>query len=143
MKLFTHNLLQSNKKGVKNGYPLIVRPAQMKYEKSPYDKELVEAMMPKIEYWALMKAVQDVREFPPMAKGEVLPDGEVLPAPGSPQLPSELTEELKQDETFLQRLHTLLFDIRLVEGKLVCPESGREYPVENGIPNFLLNDDEV
>eukprot|EP00971_Amphidinium_carterae_P005038 100937-Amphidinium_carterae.1 len=110
-------------------------------------QELVEAMMPKIEYWALMKAVQDVREFPPMAKGEVrtacathslqyrntnyspnmndyicqllvseklllvrlelvvalrwfllccaevLPDGEVLPAPGSPQLPSELTED--------------------------------------------------
>mmetsp|Transcript_38047 Transcript_38047/g.89012 ORF Transcript_38047/g.89012 Transcript_38047/m.89012 type:complete len:139 (-) Transcript_38047:56-472(-) len=138
MKLFTHNLLQSNKKGVTNGYPLIIKPVKMQYEQSTFEKELVEAMLPKIEYAGLLSAVQNVREFPPMAAGEVLPDGEMIP-----QLPAEMTEDLKKNEDFLKCLHTLLFDIRLVEGKLVCPESGREYPVENGIPNFLLNDDEV
>lgn len=31
----------------------------------------------------------------------------------------------------------------MIEGKLVCPESGREFPINNGIPNMILNEDEV
>jgi multifunctional methyltransferase subunit TRM112 len=29
------------------------------------------------------------------------------------------------------------------EGTLVCPESGRKFPINKGIPNMLLNEDEV
>ena len=47
---------------------------------------------------------------------------EGLPPDGLPQFPPELTEELKQDEGFLQKLHTTLFDVHLLEGTLVCPE---------------------
>ncbi len=32
--------------------------------------------------------------------------------------------------------------VRLEEGSLVCPESGRKFPVVKGIPNLLLNEDE-
>lgn len=31
----------------------------------------------------------------------------------------------------------------LEEGSLVCPETGRRFPVSKGIPNMLLNEDEV
>jgi multifunctional methyltransferase subunit TRM112 len=33
--------------------------------------------------------------------------------------------------------------VEVVEGCLVCPESGREFPIKDGIPNMLLNEDEV
>jgi len=26
---------------------------------------------------------------------------------------------------------------------LICPESGRKFPISKGIPNMLLNEDEV
>ena len=35
------------------------------------------------------------------------------------------------------------FQVEIVEGSLICPETGREFPIINGIPNMLLNEDEV
>jgi multifunctional methyltransferase subunit TRM112 len=32
--------------------------------------------------------------------------------------------------------------VHLEEGTLVCPETGRRFPVNKGIPNLLLNEDE-
>ena len=33
--------------------------------------------------------------------------------------------------------------VEVVEGDLQCPESGRKFPVTEGIPNMLLREDEV
>ena len=33
--------------------------------------------------------------------------------------------------------------VEVVEGELECPESGRKFPVSEGIPNMLLKEDEV
>jgi len=30
-----------------------------------------------------------------------------------------------------------------MEGKLVCPNCKREYPIVNGIPNMILNENEI
>mmetsp|Transcript_108765 Transcript_108765/g.351136 ORF Transcript_108765/g.351136 Transcript_108765/m.351136 type:complete len:138 (-) Transcript_108765:262-675(-) len=137
MRLLTHNLLQCNKKGVTNGFPLIIRPTVMQYEESQYDKDFTAAMIPKLEYTALLQALSWVREYPQFSKGDGLPAG------GLPQLPAAIPSEYSSDEDFLKKLHTVLFDLHLVEGMLVCPESGREFPVSDRIPNMLLNDDEV
>mmetsp|Transcript_106804 Transcript_106804/g.212098 ORF Transcript_106804/g.212098 Transcript_106804/m.212098 type:complete len:143 (-) Transcript_106804:43-471(-) len=142
MKLLTHNLLQCNKKGVTNGFPLIIRPRVLKHKESSYDKNFVLAMIPKLEYNALKQALGWVRECPQSMDSEGTAN-EGLPAGILPELPPELPEDPQSDEEFLKRLHVALFDIELVEGTLVCPESGREFPVNDGIPNMLLNDDEV
>jgi len=47
------------------------------------------------------------------------------------------------DEKFLKVLHHVLFEVIVVEGHLVCPESGRKFPISKGIPNMLLDEDEV
>mmetsp|Transcript_28841 Transcript_28841/g.73121 ORF Transcript_28841/g.73121 Transcript_28841/m.73121 type:complete len:133 (+) Transcript_28841:92-490(+) len=132
MRLLTHNLLQCNKKGVKSGFPLIIKPTQLLYEESPFDTNFTAAMIPKLEWDALLKALQWVKE----AK-------EGLPPGGLPELPAAIPDAYGGDEDFLRKLHTVLFDVHLVEGMLVCPESGREFPVNDRIPNMLLNDDEV
>ena len=36
-----------------------------------------------------------------------------------------------------------LDQVHVLEGDLVCPESSRKFPIKNGIPNMLLNQDEI
>lgn len=40
-------------------------------------------------------------------------------------------------------LRVLAVQVCLEEGSLICPETGRRFPVSKGIPNMLLNEDEV
>ena len=42
-----------------------------------------------------------------------------------------------------RKVHHALLDIHVMEGALICPESGRSFPVTGGIPNMLLHEDEV
>lgn len=59
-------------------------------------------------------------------------------------LPDELNLETSaNDSELLQKLHHLLLEIDIVEGQLQCPETGRIFPISQGIPNMLLNEDEV
>ena len=53
------------------------------------------------------------------------------------------SDELKADEAFMKQLHHVLMDVHLEEGCLVCPKSGRRFPINNGIPNLLLHEDEL
>ena len=52
-------------------------------------------------------------------------------------------EMIVADEDMLKELHHFLFEIHVLEGHLVCPESGRRFPIKDGIPNMLLHEDEV
>ena len=47
------------------------------------------------------------------------------------------------DEESLRKTHHALFEIEVVQGDLICPETGRKFPIKQGIPNMLLNEDEV
>lgn len=45
---------------------------------------------------------------------------------------------LSQIEAVLRKLHTLLLEMEVQEGKLVCGRCGFEYPIKDGVGNFLL-----
>ena len=49
----------------------------------------------------------------------------------------------EMNEEQLRNVHHILFEVHVLEGELVCPESGRKFPVQDGIPNMLLHEDEV
>jgi multifunctional methyltransferase subunit TRM112 len=49
----------------------------------------------------------------------------------------------EDDESFLRAFHHALLEVHVQEGYLVCPDSGRRFPITKGIPNMLLNEDEV
>jgi multifunctional methyltransferase subunit TRM112 len=81
--------------------------------------------------------------FTPTHTPKALVDGaKALDYTDLPQ-PSEVTEALKSDDAFLRKVHHALLDRHLMEGKLICPETSRPYPVKQGIPNMLLHEDEV
>jgi len=55
----------------------------------------------------------------------------------------QFSEQLLEDEEFVQAVHRVLFDVHVISGHLVCPDTGRKFPIKDGIPNMLLNEDEV
>ena len=121
MKLLTHNLLRSNVKGVKKGYPLRIEAGKVEVKETDFNAEFIKRMLDRLDWAALRQAAS-----------ELDPNTKLPPALGSPD-----------DEEFLRLVHRALVELVLVEGYLVCPESGRKFRVENGIPNMLLNEDEI
>jgi multifunctional methyltransferase subunit TRM112 len=61
---------------------------------------------------------------------------------GIPTLPPALTEDMAQDRDFLTALNHILMHVHLVQGMLTCPVTGKEFAVQNGIPNMMLTEDE-
>ena len=59
------------------------------------------------------------------------------------KLPENAPTEDENDEDLLKKVHHALVEIEVVQGHLECPESGRQFPITNGIPNMLLNENEV
>lgn len=113
MKLITHNLLSSRFiKNVQSGYPLKLVVAQSEEVKSEYNNEFLQKMMPKIDYSVLRAAAQECGQ----------------------QLPESLDNP---SEDVLKLVHKALFDIEVITGTLICPESGKEFPIKEGIPNML------
>merc|ERR1712181_206066 len=52
-------------------------------------------------------------------------------------------ENYEGDMDFLRKAHHALLEIEVINGDLVCPETSRKFPVTDGIPNMLLNEDEI
>ena len=59
------------------------------------------------------------------------------------ELPESVPEDFESNEDFLKGAHQVLMEVEVMEGDLQCPESGRKFPISEGIPNMLLREDEV
>ena len=59
------------------------------------------------------------------------------------KLPENAPLEDESNEDILKQIHHALVEVEVIQGHLECPESGRQFPINNGIPNMLLNEDEV
>lgn len=80
-------------------------------------------MIPKIDWKVLYKAAESIGHL-----GE---------------LPAEPIPDYESNEEFLKIVHHVLLEVEVVNGDLICPETGRKFPISDGIPNLLLNEDEV
>ena len=56
---------------------------------------------------------------------------------------SQVPDDFETNTEFLRSAHRALLEIEVINGKLVCPESQRVFQITDGIPNMLLNEDEV
>ena len=54
-----------------------------------------------------------------------------------------MSEAMQQDDEFLKTMHRILFEYEIEEGELICPETGRKFPISKGIPNMVLQETEV
>ncbi|XP_030475358.1 multifunctional methyltransferase subunit TRM112 homolog A-like [Syzygium oleosum] len=122
MRLLTHNMLSSNIKGVTNGFPLGIVVEKVIEKPVEMNPDFLKNMFTKIEWKALVDASRSM---------------------GYADLPDQADSSMLDSVDFLQRFHHALLELHLEEGTLVCPETGRKFPVNKGIPNMLLHEDEV
>ncbi|XP_033638704.1 multifunctional methyltransferase subunit TRM112-like protein [Asterias rubens] len=123
MKLLTHNMLTSHVKGVKNGYPLKIEVENLNVTEVDFNPDFIARMIPRLEWKALYESAQTLNVVG--------------------KLPSEPVADYESNEEFLKEAHRVMLEVEVTDGFLVCPESGRKFPIKNGIPNMLLNEDEV
>lgn len=122
MRLLTHNMLSSNIKGVANGFPLLIEVEKVIEKKVDLNADFLKNMFVKIEWNALVDASKTL---------------------GYSELPENAESSMLDSDEFLEKFHHALLELHLEEGALVCPETGRKFPVSKGIPNMLLHEDEV
>ena len=119
------------------GYPLKIQATKLVVESSIMDSVLVTKMLQKVNYPALLAAIEDVRSTPDI-------DAETSTTLiKATSIPSEAPGDDAFDESTLNALHFFLFDVHVLEGVLQCPDTNRKFPIKDGIPNMILHEDEV
>jgi len=104
---------------------LIDHDATILIEESPVDQTLVMKMLPKLDYNVLVSTTNELRKQ----------DSNI------PELPTTLPETI--DAEMMAQFHKVLFDVHVLHGYLICPDTGRRFPVKDGIPNMILHEDEI
>ncbi|PKS10762.1 hypothetical protein jhhlp_002519 [Lomentospora prolificans] len=101
-------------------FPLHPKDAELAQDDdAQYRPEILVGLLPRLD-WAALKVTCAELGFPEL-----------------PENPPTV-EALQEDEKLAADLHRLLMETHIVEGKLACGSCGREYPIREGIPNFLL-----
>lgn len=117
--MLTSNII----KAVKNGFPLKIIASDVKVQDVDFNPEFIRRMIPKLEWSAVCEAAESLGHLS--------------------DLPCELPGDANENEDFLRKAHHVLLEVEVHEGFLVCPETGRQFPIKNGIPNMLLNENEL
>ncbi|VDM63557.1 unnamed protein product [Angiostrongylus costaricensis] len=137
MKLLTHNFLSSRfLKNVVNGYPLILRANQKANKEVEFNEKFVLNMMPKVDYASLYNAALSIGEAGNMPA--------TLPEDWETNVPV-LMEFISLFMSYIShsQLHRVMLCVEIVDGELECPDTGRKFPIKDGIPNLLVNENEV
>jgi multifunctional methyltransferase subunit TRM112 len=148
MKILTTNFLTCAVKSCKSSsasFPLHFRDAVLERTEIDFNPLFVRNILPRVNWEALKVTATE------LGVGSMVPE----------QNPGEVADEVEQsadvemdvekedadgeenttkeiDEEVLKKLHTLLLETGVVEGKLVCGNCGFEYPIKEGVGNFLL-----
>jgi multifunctional methyltransferase subunit TRM112 len=128
MRLFTHNILQCHVKGCNTkNYPLLLR--NIKYNPIPDIQPekataLIARLLPKLDYTTIKLSLQQCG----IEAGD---------------LPAELPANAAENDELLTTLGKHLMGIDIESGEMVCEGCGHVYPITDGIPNMLLNENEI
>ena len=152
MKLLTHNLLQSP--GTRHGYPLAIEAEKVETVETEFNPDFLVRMVEKLDYPGLVTTIATVRHRHTLPRGPGTHSRSVRATPGRiaaltapprsrPQLgmqeslPAAVPANFGEDESFLKALHHVLLEVEIVDGHLICPETGKRFPVKDGIPSML------
>lgn len=100
-----------------------MQASEVKVSKVDFNPEFITRMIPKLDWTVLYTTAESIGH--------------------SEDLPKQIAENFENDPEFLKKAHFILMEVDVVTGELICPETGRKFPINNGIPNMLLNEDEV
>lgn len=131
MRLLTHNVMRNNSAAAsKSASPLRITATQVRVDESATTDD-ADAQRRELEF---------AKHTLPILDWESLVQG--ARAMGLDSLPPSVTPELASDEGFLRALYHVLMNVHLVNGMLTCTETGREFPVTDGIVNMMMEEHE-
>jgi len=142
MRLLTHNTLRNNSDEANGkGFPLKITAIEVRVDDNTdnnvandnNDQTNSSEQQQKREI-AFVKGILGILDWPALIRG--------ASQMGLTTLPPTLSEELVTDPTFLRALYHVLMNVHLVKGMVTCPTTGREFPVTDGIVNFMLEEEE-
>ena len=138
MRLLTHNTLRNNSAEADGkGFPLKITAIEVRVDNSDdvcgVGGGATSAAAEQREI-SFVTGILGILDWPALVKGA----SEL----GLTTLPAALSEELVKDPTFLRALYHVLMNVHLVKGMVTCPTSGREFPVTDGVVNFMLEEEE-
>lgn len=129
---------------------MIIEPTKIELEESPCDLEFIEKILLKIDYDALLLARNQIMDHCSAQLGSDFVMPELPESLEKMETSSESTgnhdtgsTKLSLDEELIKKLHMILLDIHIVEGHLICPDTGRRFKISKGIPNMILHEDEI
>lgn len=122
MRLLTHNSLRSYVKDVTHGFPLMLEVGEMEVVQTDCNADFMQHMLPSLSWSAVLVAATAV---------------------GMQGIPETLTPDMLEDEDFLLKMHKLLLDIHVIDGALICPESGRRFPISERIPDMRVDEEDL
>ena len=158
MKLLTTNFLTCAVKACKSSslsFPLHFRDATLERTEIDFNPLFMRNILPRVN-WEALKTTSDElglgamvptqNPFEIVAEQDDRDDHEEQEgmevdekADSKEKGPTEKQEGVTaDDEEVLKKLHALLLETGVVEGKLVCGNCGFEYPIKEGVGNFLL-----
>eukprot|EP00520_Triparma_pacifica_P020014 CAMPEP_0118649972 /NCGR_PEP_ID=MMETSP0785-20121206/9997_1 /TAXON_ID=91992 /ORGANISM="Bolidomonas pacifica, Strain CCMP 1866" /LENGTH=124 /DNA_ID=CAMNT_0006542313 /DNA_START=288 /DNA_END=658 /DNA_ORIENTATION=+ len=122
MKLLSHNILRNNSKEAgQNGYPLSITATEVRVTDNQFNREFTEHILRTINWEVLVEAATSI---------------------GLTTLPSTLTPSLLTSIPFLTAVHHILVNVHVVEGVLTCPKTGKEFKIQNGITDVMMEEEE-
>mmetsp|Transcript_26088 Transcript_26088/g.44781 ORF Transcript_26088/g.44781 Transcript_26088/m.44781 type:complete len:123 (-) Transcript_26088:116-484(-) len=119
MRVLSHNSLKNPAKDVTTGYPLLLEIDDLEVVETDMNEAFIRMLLPTLDWKAVDIAAQAI---------------------GLKGIPAEYDPKFLEDKDFLLAMHNLLLDIHIIKGFLVCPESGRRFPIENRIVDMMLDE---
>lgn len=116
MRLLTHNSLRCPAKESTKEKPLLLEIDDFEVGESDFQPEFLKAILPTLDWEAVEIEANAV---------------------GVEGIPTKWEESLLQDEDFLKAMHRLLLDVFVMEGTLICQETGKRFPIKKGIANMM------
>jgi multifunctional methyltransferase subunit TRM112 len=116
MRILTHNSLRCVAKGATKGYPLQLGIEEMEIIESDFNPDFIISILPSLDWEGVLVAATAV---------------------GIDGMPPILKAEMLNDLILIQAIHKLLLDVHVTKGVLTCPDTGRQFKIENGIPLMM------
>lgn len=134
MRLLTHNTMRNNTATATEASTLHITAVEVRVDEQTTPNTTTDTNAQKQREIEFAKHVLPILNWSTLIQG--------AKALGLDSLPLEITTDLANDEGFLQALYHVLMNVHLVRGMLKCSETGREFPVTDGIVNMMLEEDE-
>ncbi|KAJ3219130.1 hypothetical protein HDU67_002463 [Dinochytrium kinnereticum] len=114
-------MLMCNVKGcTSNNFPLRIEEAELESLEAEFNENFMRRLLIKLDWPALSQTAFLL---------------------GVDQLPNEMPIDV--EEELLRRIHRVIMETEVKAGRMVCPNCGHIYQIKDGIPNMLLQENEV